>query len=247
MKRHIFISYPHQNQEIVENLACRLQEVVVEAWVYSLDRTLAEEVWGEIENKVQRCKLFIFVASKNRFDAGGQHRELQLVVNRLRSINGPLQMMPIPIDDVSFTDLPEELRHVNGLKLDAYTVNSTAQEIAKTFFPDLFETNQERDWWFPRPGQWLGVCNVDQWTEEYWDLGDLVYFRRLSPLGLFECYAPKLNGLFWFAPKNLRATDIVDEDGTREREQVPWWYRYGTSYDCEGIGIEEMRKRGKFE
>jgi hypothetical protein len=247
MKHHIFISYPFQNQEIVENLAGRLREVGVEAWVYSLDRTLAEDVWRQIEGKIQHCKLFIFVASKHSFDAQGQHREFQLVVNRLRSINGPLQMIPILIDDISFTSLPEELSHVNGLRLDAYTVNSTAQEIAKTFFPDLFETKKERDWRYPRPGQWLKVCNVDQWTEEYWDLGDLVYFRRLSPLGLFECYAPKLNGLFWFAPKNLRATDIVDEDGTREREQVPRPYRYGTSYDYEEIGIKEMRKRGKFE
>ena len=247
MKHHVFISYPVQNQEIVENLAGRLREIGVEAWVYSLDRTLAEDVWRQIEGKIQHCKLFIFVASKYSFDSHGQHQELQLVVNRLRSINGPLQMMPIVIDRIKFSSLPEELRHINGLSLDAYNVNSTAQAIAKTFFPDLFETNNERDWWFPRPGQWLEVCNVDQWTEEYCDLGDLVYFRRLSPLGLFECYAPKLNGLFWFAPKNLRATDIVDEDGTREREQVPRPYRYGTSYDCEEIGIKEMRERGKFE
>ena len=247
MKHHAFISYPIQNQEIVENLAGRLREVGVEAWVYSLDRTLAEDVWREIEDINKRCELFIFVASKHSRDAQGQHRELQLAVNRLKSINVPLSMMPILIDDISFSSLPDELSHVNGVRLDAYTVKSTAQEIVKTFFPDLFETEKERGWKYPRPGQWLEVCNIDQWTEEYCDLGDLVYFRRLSPLGLFECYAPKLNGLFWFAPHNLRATDIADEGGTREREQVPRSCRYSTSYDCERIGIEEMRKWGEFE
>ena len=91
------------------------------------------------------------------------------------------------------------------------------------------------------------MCNIDPWIEENFDLGDRVYFRRISPLGLFECYSPKLAGLFWFAPDNLRATDIVDEEGTLERQDVPWRYRYSASYHFERLGIDEMTERGELE
>lgn len=244
MRHHAFICYPVQNQEIVENFAGRLREFGVEAWVYSIDRTLAEEVWKEIEEIIQRCELFIFVASNHSVDAKGQHRELQLALDRLKKADVPLHMFPILIDDISFAGLPEELSCINGLRLNAYTVKSTAHEIAKAFFQDLFETEKSRDWKYPKPGQWLEVCSIDQWTEEHFGLGDQVYFRRISPLGLFECYSPKLAGLFWFAPHNLRATGIIDEGGVIEREKVPRSYRYSASYDFERIGIDEMRKRG---
>jgi hypothetical protein len=93
----------------------------------------------------------------------------------------------------------------------------------------------------------LEVCTIDAATEEYFEPGDQVYFRRLSPLGLFECYAPRINGLFWFAPRNLRMTDTVDADGALAREEVPWRFRYETSYECERLGFEQMEKRGHIE
>lgn len=243
MKHQVFICYPVQNQDIVENFAGRLRESGVEAWVYSIDRTLATDVWSEIEEKIQRCELFIFVASKHTLDAKGQHRELQLALDRLKNTDSIRRVFPILIGEIAFADLPEELGRVNGLTLDAYTVTSTALEIARTFFPDLFESEKNRDWKYPKPGQWLEVCNVDQWTEKCFGLRDRVYFRRISPLGLFECYSPKLPGLFWFAPHNLRATEIIDEGGILERASVPKSYRYSASYDFERIGIEEMKKR----
>jgi len=247
MTHHVFICYPAQNEDIVENLAGRLRELGVEAWVYSLGRTLAEDVWSEIETKIHSCQLFIFVASNYSLDAKGQHRELQIALDRLKEANVLLRMVPILIDDITFGGLPEELSRVNGLRLDAYTVKSTAHDIAKTFFPELVATEKTQDWKYPRPGQWLEVCNIDQWIAEHFELGDRVYFRRISPLGLFECYSPKLAGLFWFAPHNLCATDIVDEDAALERQDVPWSYRYGASCDFERMGIDEMRKQGKLE
>ena len=247
MTYHAFICHPSQNTDIVENLAGRLRNLGIKAWVYSLDRTLAKDVWSEIEERIRDCQLFIFVASKHTLDAKGQHYELQLVIDRLKKTNVGLRMFPVLIDDIGFGGLPEELSHVNGLRLYAYTVKSTAYEIATTFFPELVEAEKSKDWICPRPGQWLKVCEMDQWIEEHFDLGDRVYFRRISPLGLFECYSPKLADLFWFAPHNLRATDIVDEDGTLERQDVPQRYRYSASYDFERVGIDEMRKRRQLE
>jgi hypothetical protein len=249
MIHHAFICYPVQKEDIVENLASRLRDIGVEVWVYSINRTLAEDVWKEIKEKIQCCQLFMFVVSKHSLDAKGQHHELQLALDRVKKANKPvpLRMIPIVTDDVDFSSLPEDLSRVNGLRLDAYTVKSTAHKIARTFFPDLLKSEKNRDWKYPRPGQWLEVCNIDQWTEEYFELGDRVYFRRISPLGLFECYSPKLQGLFWFAPHNLRTTDITDEGGILERQEIPWKYRYSTSYDFERTGMDEMRKRGKLE
>lgn len=247
MKHHVFICYPVQNEDLVENFAGRLREVGVEAWMFSLNRTLAEDLWWEIEEKIQCCELFIFIASSHSQNALGQHREVQLAVNMLGNSMQKLRMVPVLIGGLmKFEHLPGELSRVNGVRLDAHSVKSTALQIAKTFFPDLLDTEKRRDWQYPKPGQWLEVCFIDQCIEEYFERGDPVYFRRISPLGLFECYAPKLNGLFWFAPHTLCATDTVDEGGELEREQVPEIYRYGTSIECERIGLEEMRKRGAF-
>jgi hypothetical protein len=247
MTHHVVVCHPDQDKEIVENLAGRLLEFGVEAWVYSLSKTLAEAVWDEIESKILESKVFIFVASKHSLGAKGQHQELQLALDRLKDKNVPPRLFPIIVDNIGFGSLPEELRRINGLWLSAHTVTSTAFEIAKTFFPELVAAEKNQDWKYPRPGQWLEVCHLNQWVEEHFNLGDRVYFRRISPLGLFECYSPKLKGLFWFAPSNLSATDIVDEDGTLERQEIPWSYRYSTCYDCESIGIDEMRRRGRME
>lgn len=80
MSHQIFISYPAPNEEIVENLAGRLRELGVAPWVYSIDRTLAEDLWAEIEAKVQGSELFLFVASRFSKDAQGQHRGSQGMV-----------------------------------------------------------------------------------------------------------------------------------------------------------------------
>lgn len=247
MTHNVFICHPDQNKEIVENLAGRLLDLGVEAWVYSLDKTLAEAVWNEIESKIRDSQVFIFVASKYSLDAKGQHRELQLALDRLKDKCVPLRLLPVIIDDIGFKSLPADLSCINGLWLDAHTVKSTAFEIAKTFFPELVAEEKNQGWRYPKPGQWLEICHIDQWIEERFALGDQVYFRRISPLGLFECYSPKQKGLFWFAPHNLSAADIVDEDGTLERREVPWSYRYSASYDFESIGIDVMRQRGKID
>jgi hypothetical protein len=231
----------------VENLAGRLRDIGVEAWVYSIDRTLAEDAWQEIEDKIQRAELFIFVASRYSRDAKGQHRELQLALDRITRTGMALRMIPIVVDDVVFNDLPGELRRVNGLRLDAYTVKSTAHELATTFFPEFVDSEKHRQWKFPLPGQWLEICDLDQWIEEHFELGDQMYFRRISPLGLFECYSPKLSGLFWLAAHNLRPINVADDSGELERERVPRSYRYSASYDFERIGIEEMRRQGRLE
>lgn len=245
MTHQIFISHPSQNQDIVENLAGRLRELGVAPWVYSLDKTLAEDSWAEIGSKIQESEVCLFVASQFSKNAQGQHRELSLTLAKIRNAKTNFRAFPVVLDDVGFRSLPDELATINGVRLDAHNVKSTAFAIAQTFFPELLAAGEGQDWRYPRPGQWLEVCRMDPWIEEYFDLWDRVYFRRLSPLGLFECYSPKLGELFWFAPQNLRLSDVVDESGSLEREKVPRRYRYATAIECERIGLEELDRRGQ--
>ena len=247
MPHNVFISYPTPSQDIVENFAYRLEELGVSTWVYSRDRTLAEDIWEEIEEKIKLSDLFIFIVSPRTANAEGQDRELELALTKITEGGGEFRMIPIVVHGGRFSDLPEVLRRVNGESLDCYTVSSTACKIAETFFPDLVESSGNEPWKCPRPGQWLEVCHINYTIEEFFEAGDRVYFRRLSPLGLFECYAPKINGLFWFAPQHLKASGIVDEGGALERTEVPHSYRYATSYEYERVGMDQARERGELD
>ena len=110
------------------------------AWVYSIDRTLAKDLWMEIEAKIQESEVFIFVASKFSKDAQGQHRELSLALTKIRNVKNDFRAFPVILDDVSFRSLPDELGATNGVQLlDAHNVKSEAFYIAKTFFPTLWQ------------------------------------------------------------------------------------------------------------
>lgn len=239
---HIFISYPDKEEDIVGNLRSRLRNFGVETWAYSYDKSLAQEAWTEIEDKINQSQVIIFIASKYTETAEGQHKELDLVFNKLSNSKQSISIFPVVIRDFKFSELPERIKYINGEQLTAYNIKTVALRIAQSFFPQLFFESQSPKWEYPRPGEWLEICNLDSMIEEYCDLGDQVYFRRISPLGLFECYFPKLKGLFWFSPANLKRTKIVDEDRRLERDIVPLRYRFMTSVECERKGYEKLYK-----
>jgi len=242
---HIFISYPDKESNIVENLRTRLREYGVEAWVYSYDKTLAQNAWEEIEEKIDKSQLIIFIVSDDTKRAVGQDRELDLAFNKLRTSKRLDSIFPVVIGDFKFSDLPEKIKYINGERLTAYNVKTVALTIAQTFFPQLFLERQSPNWDYPKPGEWLEICKLDSIIEEYCDIGDKVYFRRISPMGLFECYSPKIQDLFWFSPANLTRTKIIDEDGRLEHETVPSRYRFMTSVKCERKGYEILYKDNK--
>ena len=207
MGHQIFLSYPAPDEDLVEHFAEQLLNNGIKAWAYSIDKTLSAETWSEIKARIDEVGLFAFVASENSRTAAGQHRELEMAVKKVQQGSGKeFRLLPIVIHDLPFRELPPELRNVNGIRLSAYNVKSMAQQLAQDFFPNLFDTARDEPWKCPRPGHWLEVCKLDQGIEEYFEKGDLLYFRRLSPLGLFECYSPGLNELFWISPENVRAS-----------------------------------------
>ena len=239
---HIFISYPDEEKDIVGNLRGRLREYHVDAWAYSHDKTLGRETWKEIKNKISKSKVILFMVSDYTKKAKGQRRELTLILSKMfRSKFQPI-IFPIVINNVPFSKLPKKIKYINGLQLSAFNVKSVALEIANTFFPELFQKSKSPKWEYPKPCEWLEVSCLDGYIEKYCDIGDKLYFRRISPMGLFECYFPKINGLFWISPKNVKRTEIIDEDGLLERENVPLKYRFMTLVDCERKGYEILFK-----
>jgi hypothetical protein len=155
-----------------------------------------------------------------------------MAVKKVQSAATEFKLLPIVIGDLPFSELPLELRNINGVRLNAHIVASTAHLVAKQFFPDLSDSARSDPWKCPKPGDWLEVCNLDPGIEESLTLGDQLYFRRLSPLGLFECYSPKLNGLFWILPENVSSSARRRD----EQQSVPRPFRYETSLDYEMLG-----------
>lgn len=231
MKHQIFLSYATDDQDLVENFADHLLRLGIKAWVYSIDKTLSADLWEEIENTLRQAELFVYVVSAHSAGASGQQRELDMAVKRVKGSAPAFKLLPIAIGDLAFSELPEALRNINGVRLSAHTVASTAHQVARQFFPDLFDTTRNQPWKCPKPGEWLEVCSIDPGIEESLSLGDQLYFRRLSPLGLFECYSQKLNGLFWILPENVRSSDQ-----SQDIHRVPRQFRYETDLEYEILG-----------
>jgi len=235
MKHDAFISYADADVSLVENLRDHLGRFGVNAWMYSYDRTLAADAWVEIKEQVNKCRIGLFMVSKNTPNAHGQHRELELALNKLEGEVSSECIFPVILDDIQFSSLPEKLRYKNGLKLDQSSVKSTALKIAKLIFPGKFSDESIRLWKHPIPGEWLEISNIDPALEKYFDLGDPLYFRQISPIGLFECYSPKIKGLFWVFPDNVRMAEDQDKYEVIGRD-VPFVYTIS--------GLLEIQRRG---
>src|SRR5258706_3496016 len=103
--------------------------------------------------------------------------------------NASLKIFQLALRNTLFHTFPPPLSHINGLRLASHTVQTIALKIATDFFPASVEHWRGEAWRYPIPGQWLEVCALGSSLEEYFQIGDRVYFRRLSPIGLLECYA----------------------------------------------------------
>lgn len=246
----LFISYPGDRADIAGNLSGRLRELGIRAWVYFQDRLLADDIWNEIRQRIGEARVFAFLISKDSLQSPGQRRELDMALARVQQeIHNP-SIFPILIDEgvsfgVSFHELPEALQRRNGRRMHGENVRTVAWEIAEQFFPETVKkwTNEAR-WRHPRPGDWLEICKMEG-TEivEYFELGDRLYFRRLSPLGLFECYAPKIKDLFWVWHEHVRPVPQTDPIWGMERDLVPERFRIPTMIDMEILGYEEWDRR----
>jgi hypothetical protein len=207
MKHNIFISYSNNDKDIVENLRGRFESFGINAWVYSQDCTLGEENWKEIEKKIVDADIIIFVVSITTDKAKGQRKELNLACKHNKKI------IPLFLNEAELSKCHKKLRDTKGLPLSIYNVESVAWKIGLKFFPSLVKKRFDDPWNYPRPGMWLQISHLDSSVEENGlKIGDKLYFHAISPMGLLECYAPKIKGLFWITPENVsRSLDIKND------------------------------------
>ena len=241
MEYHIFISYATPDTDLIENFKDHLKNNGIEAWVYSLDKTLAEDFWDEICEKMHSSRVIIFAISEYTASAKGQKKEIEIALNKVRHIDEDKKIFPIALRDTPFSIFPDELSHKNGVRLDAYNVRTVSSNLAKTFFPELVEGYASKEWHYPLPGQWLEVSDMDEGLEDYFDIGDKLYFRSISPLGLFECYAPKIKGLFWIHPDCVKPSISKEEDKLLEAN-IPREYTVSGMVNILRMGWDKYRE-----
>jgi hypothetical protein len=237
---HAFISYNDDVVDLAANLRERLSHYQVSAWLFNRDKTLGENAWREIEDQIQKSHVILFLISDRTNKSEGQIKEFDIALRFDKTV------FPVIIEPVTFssiTELLNQLKQINGIDLDCRNVQSRALEIVQTFFPELDPSEKSSEWKYPKPSDWLEVCNLDIYTEEYFKLRDEVYFRRISPMGLFECYAPQIKELFWFWPPNLKPASFVDEERIIERERVPGKYRISFMLEIERLGWNASRSK----
>ena len=159
-----------------------------------------------MEERIDQARVIAFLVSKQTTEAAGQQREIELPPRRISSNSSPEISALLTDDDVEFPALPKQLQLLNGDRLSAFNVKRVAFEIANQFFPETVpKWEQQTRWRYPRPGDWLEICRIEgAEVEESFKFGDQVQVRRLSLMGLFECYAPKIKGRFWFWHGDLR-------------------------------------------
>jgi len=216
----------------------------IKAWVYSKDSIITEEVWREIESKILETGLFLYVASQFSSNAAGQQRELDFALDKRAKFKSR-KIMALTLPGIDFSELSDKLSKYTGRQLDISNIQSIAYNIATTIFPNIVKKSISEPWKYPVPGDWLKVSNIDELICNHVALGDKLYFRTLSPMGLFECYSPKLKGLFWIAPENVVIS--LDFENDKESElDIPREYKVFTMSEMMQTGWNiHMQNMGK--
>jgi hypothetical protein len=111
----------------------------------------------------------------------GQQQELRLFFDKIQTLRSAPKFIPAFIDGVIPENIPEELRNINGVSLNAFVVKTVAFRIARTTFPQLLDQLIENPWKYPKPGIWLEIFKLDEILGQEFDLGDKLYFRAVSP------------------------------------------------------------------
>lgn len=224
----LFICYASPEEALAENLRERLHDLNVPAWVYSIDRTAGRDSWAEIEERIRSSRAVAILVCEDTIRSTGQRRELEIALAAIRDANHPITIVPLVIDDVDFALLPEPLNSTNGFRLERHHAPTIAQRLAEQLYPETLGS-QSHVWRFPRPGEWLEICALDEAIDTRFAVSDRVYFRRISPMGFFECYCPQVHGLFWFLPANLRTGLGRDPD---LEDCVPPRYRASRQFEA---------------
>jgi len=240
----IFISYSELDKEVAENLHHQFNEYYVKTWVYCRDKTPGVDTWNEIEEELKSAKLILWLCSHNSKKSQGQLKELEIL--KKTDSNPKPALVPVILEGAVKEDLPEQIRNVNYEKLDGYRFSSFTLRIIRAFFPSKSEEYVSNQWLYPRPSDWLEIIELYGDMEQYFNLKDKIYFRKISPLGLLECYSPQINGLYWVPSRTVRIVNMSEEESEARESEIPQEYTILAMIDAEATGFQIIRKFYKY-
>ena len=116
----VFLSYAHQDADVVNALRQNLQDMGHSVWI---DETLygGQMWWDEILLQIRQCHVFVLAVSRNTLVSEACLAEAEYAAAVLRNF------VPVRIDDVDMTAAPKLLRSTQHID---FKVNDAASVIA---------------------------------------------------------------------------------------------------------------------
>jgi len=113
----VFISHANpEDNEFASWLGARLAAAGYEVWADVLNLLGGEKFWRNIGNTIKReTAVFIVALSRASYQKDGVLDEIALAVNAGRKINKQQFIIPIRLDDLPYTEFPEQLIRLNAI------------------------------------------------------------------------------------------------------------------------------------
>ena len=113
----IFISHANpEDNEFASWLGTRLTAAGYEVWADVLTLLGGEAFWRDIGDAIKEEAATVIVAlSRNSYRKDGVLDEIALAVNTGRQLNKQQFVIPIRLDDLPFSDFPEQLIRLNAI------------------------------------------------------------------------------------------------------------------------------------
>lgn len=116
-RRLVFISHANpENNEFASWLGTRLTAAGYEVWADLLNLLGGETFWRDIGDAIKEEAATVIVAlSHESYKKDGVLNEIALAVNTGRQLNKQQFIIPILLDDLPFSDFPEQLIRLNAI------------------------------------------------------------------------------------------------------------------------------------
>ena len=95
---------------------------------------------------------------------------------------------------------------------------------------------------YSNPFGWLEGVGLFDGMENCFELGDLLYFRRLSPMVLFECYLTQNEGLYWLPSNTVKLVNLTETEQEERESLVPFIYTISAMIDADHVGFQAIKK-----
>ncbi len=116
-RRLVFISHANpEDNEFASWLGTRLAAAGYEVWADVLKLIGGEKFWRDIGDAIKReAAVFIVALSRESYQKDGVLDEIALAVNTGRKLKKQQFVIPIRLDDLPYTDFPEQLIRLNAI------------------------------------------------------------------------------------------------------------------------------------